>query len=129
MRSWMNHAGIFVLISVGIFLYSWEPDFPTAGVLTLALLPIQQRLQRLEPGRACEALARQRHSGQGEPARATPAHRSPGGVRDGCGCIRGLRGPRGLAGRAVRGMGPRSLTPKKGGYRLHLVLRRTFFAR
>jgi hypothetical protein len=39
-RSWMNHAGIFVLISVGIFLYSWEPDIPTAGVPTLALLPI-----------------------------------------------------------------------------------------
>lgn len=37
MRGWM-YAGAFVLILIGIFLYSWDPDFPTAGATPLALL-------------------------------------------------------------------------------------------
>ena len=28
----MNYAGAFVLISIGTFLYSWDPDFRTAGL-------------------------------------------------------------------------------------------------
>jgi hypothetical protein len=39
-RSWMNYAGAFVPIVIGIFLCSWDPDFPTAGAPTLALLLI-----------------------------------------------------------------------------------------
>lgn len=38
MRSWMNHAGAFLLILIGIVIYSWAPDFPSAGAPTLALL-------------------------------------------------------------------------------------------
>ena len=38
MRSWMNHAGAFLLILIGIVIYSWVPDFPGAGAPTLALL-------------------------------------------------------------------------------------------
>src|SRR5215210_3283915 len=37
-RSWMNHAGAFVLILIGIFLYSLDPDFSTAGAPAPALL-------------------------------------------------------------------------------------------
>jgi hypothetical protein len=37
-RGWMNYAGAFVLILIGMFLYSWDPDFPTAGATPLALL-------------------------------------------------------------------------------------------
>ena len=40
MRSWINHAGAFVLISIGISLYSWDPGFATAGAPTPALLPL-----------------------------------------------------------------------------------------
>jgi ABC-2 type transport system permease protein len=36
-RSWMNYAGAFLLILMGIFLYSWDPDYPTVGTPTLAL--------------------------------------------------------------------------------------------
>src|SRR5215213_11431712 len=36
-RSWMNYAGAFVPIVIGIFLCSWDLDFPTAGTPTLAL--------------------------------------------------------------------------------------------
>jgi ABC-2 type transport system permease protein len=36
----MNYAGAFVLILIGISLYSWSPDFPSAGAPTLALLLI-----------------------------------------------------------------------------------------
>jgi hypothetical protein len=39
-RSWINHAGAFVLIAIGISLCSWDPDFPTAGAQTPALLPL-----------------------------------------------------------------------------------------
>jgi hypothetical protein len=38
MRRWLNHAGAFVLISIGISLYSWDPDFPTPGAPTPAVL-------------------------------------------------------------------------------------------
>ncbi len=38
MRSWMNYAGAFVLILIGIFRYSWDPNFSTAGAPASALL-------------------------------------------------------------------------------------------
>ena len=38
MRRWLNHAGSLVLISIGIWLYSWDPEFPAAGDPTPALL-------------------------------------------------------------------------------------------
>jgi hypothetical protein len=37
MRDWMNYAGAALLILLGIFLYTWDSDFPTAGTPTLAL--------------------------------------------------------------------------------------------
>jgi hypothetical protein len=37
-RGWINHAGAFVLISIGISLYSWAPDSPTARAPTPAVL-------------------------------------------------------------------------------------------
>jgi ABC-type transport system involved in multi-copper enzyme maturation permease subunit len=36
-RRWMNYAGPFLLIWMGIFLYSWDTDFSTAGTSKLAL--------------------------------------------------------------------------------------------
>jgi len=36
-RSWINYAGAFLAILMGIFLYSWDPGFLTAGTPTLAL--------------------------------------------------------------------------------------------
>ncbi len=40
MRRWLNHAGSLVLISIGIYLYSWAPAFPATGDPTPALLPL-----------------------------------------------------------------------------------------
>jgi hypothetical protein len=37
MRSWMNYAGAILLIWMGIFLYSWDPDYSTSGTPKLAL--------------------------------------------------------------------------------------------
>jgi hypothetical protein len=37
-RSWMNQAGAFLLILIGILVYSWDPNFPSAGPPTMALL-------------------------------------------------------------------------------------------
>ena len=28
----MNHAGAFVLVPIGTFIYSWDPDFRIAGL-------------------------------------------------------------------------------------------------
>jgi ABC-type transport system involved in multi-copper enzyme maturation permease subunit len=33
----MNYAGALLLILIGVFLYSWDPDVSTAGIKTLAL--------------------------------------------------------------------------------------------
>ncbi len=38
MRSWTNFAGAFVLLLIGILLYSWDPDFSTAGPKAPVLL-------------------------------------------------------------------------------------------
>lgn len=37
MRGWMNYVGAALLVFMGVFLYSWDSDVPTAGTPILAL--------------------------------------------------------------------------------------------
>jgi ABC-type transport system involved in multi-copper enzyme maturation permease subunit len=70
----MNYAGAFLLIWMGIFIYSWDPDFSIAGTPKLALTLIITGL--VWGGLALNSPLRERryHRTQDDSLRASPPH-------------------------------------------------------